>query len=68
MRVRRKSRPHHLPPPEAVDGVEVEAVDVAVDVVVGGVEAGGEEGVEGVEELQRTRVGLTGTYVTIYMC
>ena len=64
MRVRRKSRPHHLPPPEAADGVEVEAVDVVVD----GVEAGGEEGVEGVEELQRTRVGLTGTYVTIYMC
>ena len=50
MRVRRKSRPHHLPPPEAAD------------VVVDGVEAGGEEGVEGVEELQRTQVGLTGIY------
>ena len=70
MRVRRKSRSHHLPPPETVDGVEVEAVDVVVDVVVDGVEveavdvvvdvvvdgveAGGEEGVEGVEELQTT--------------
>ena len=63
VRARRKSRQHHLPPPEAV--VEVEAVDMveveAMDVVVDGVEAGGEEGVEGEEELQRTRVGLTGT-------
>ena len=54
-----KRRPHHLRPPEAVVGVEVEVEDVVVD--VDGVEAGDEEGEEGVKELQRRRVELTGT-------
>ena len=49
VRVRMKRRPHHLRPPEAV------VVDVD------GVEAGDEEGEEGVKELQRRRVELTGT-------
>ena len=56
-----KRRPHHLRPPEAVVGVEVEVEDVVVDVDVDGVEAGDEEGEEGVKELQRRRVELTGT-------